>query len=202
MLEAFGAKLDEAGNWPVGIYFLPVGMRAALVAINQLPPTQETLLLRLLGKGETQRKAVDEVLALPVGHPLRADILEILASWRISLQLSQNLTDEQEEIAMKLSEAYLRWREETLEEGRIEGLQEGRVEGLQEGRIEGLQEGRIEGLQEERRATIVNLLRVKFGSLDEELLGIIEPLLQLSPAEYTPLLLNLSREELLAQFRS
>lgn len=198
LLEAFGAKLDAAGNWPVGIYFLPVGMRAALVAINQLPSTQETLLLRLLGKGETQRKAVDEVLALPVGHPLRADILEILASWRISLQLSQNLTDEQEEIAMKLSEAYLRWREETLEEGRIEGLQEGRVEGLQEGRIE----GRVEGLQEERRATIVNLLRVKFGSLDEELLGIIEPLLQLSPAEYTPLLLNLSREELLAQFRS
>ncbi len=190
LLEAFGAKLDEAENWPVGIYFLPVGMRAALVAINQLPSTQETLLLRLLGKGETQRKAVDEVLALPVGHPLRADILEILASWRISLQLSQNLTDEQEEIAMKLSEAYLRWREETLEEGRVEGLQEGRIE------------GRSEGLQEERRATIVNLLRVKFGSLDEELLGIIEPLLQLSPAEYTPLLLNLSREELLAQFRS
>jgi hypothetical protein len=39
------------------------------------------------------------------------------------------------------------------------------------------------------------------GNLDEELLSIIEPLLELPPEEFTGLLLQLSRDELLARFR-
>jgi len=46
-----------------------------------------------------------------------------------------------------------------------------------------------------------NLLQVRFGSVDEELAAIVEPLLALSPEEFTPMLLQLSREELLARFR-
>lgn len=57
-----------------------------------------------------------------------------------------------------------------------------------------------QGLQQERRLTIENLLITRFGSLDESLTAIIAPLSALSPAEFTPLLLNLSREELLAHF--
>ncbi|MEB3829092.1 hypothetical protein LKK83_16540, partial [Phormidium sp. CCY1219] len=77
--------------------------------------------------------------------------------------------------------AYLRWREEAVQEGRQEGLQEGRQEGLQEG----------------RRQMIENLLQVRFGQMDNELSSVIEPLLQLPTQELTRLLLTLSREELL-----
>lgn len=52
----------------------------------------------------------------------------------------------------------------------------------------------------ERRATIENLLRVRFGGLDDALSAIIEPMLELPPEEFTFLLLQLSREELLARF--
>jgi hypothetical protein len=59
--------------------------------------------------------------------------------------------------------------------------------------------------QTERRGmqqVIENLLKVRFGELDEQLAGIIPSLLELPTEEYTRLLLQLSREELLARFES
>ncbi|NES70767.1 MAG: hypothetical protein F6K24_38930, partial [Okeania sp. SIO2D1] len=76
------------------------------------------------------------------------------------------------------------WREETLEEG----IQQGVQQGVQQG------EQRI------KQQMIENFLNVRFGSLDPELLAIIEPMLHLSPEELTLLLLNASREELLEMF--
>jgi predicted transposase/invertase (TIGR01784 family) len=61
-------------------------------------------------------------------------------------------------------------------------------------------EGRQEGIQQGERLVVENLLRARFGELDSELQGIIEPILELSPAEFTPLLIERSREELLHQF--
>jgi predicted transposase YdaD len=58
-----------------------------------------------------------------------------------------------------------------------------------------------EARQEERREVVENLLKAKFGEVDVELSQIIEPLLQLTPAEFTPLLLQLSREQLLERFQ-
>jgi hypothetical protein len=63
-----------------------------------------------------------------------------------------------------------------------------------------LSEVREQGLQQERRGVIENLLRLKFGSLDNELSTIIEPLLTLTPEEFTPLLTQLTRDELLNRF--
>ena len=62
------------------------------------------------------------------------------------------------------------------------------------------EEAERKGMQAERRATIENLLRVRFGSLDNALSATIEPMLELPPEEYTRLLLQLSREELLNWF--
>lgn len=47
---------------------------------------------------------------------------------------------------------------------------------------------------------VENLLKVRFGEIDNELQEIIEPLLALPPEEFTPLLLQLSREELINRF--
>ena len=85
---------------------------------------------------------------------------------------------------MQLSPAYLKWREDTLREGRQEGLREG------------LREGRLEG----ERLVVENLLRARFGSVDEALSRTIAPMLQLPPQEFASLILQLSREELLARF--
>jgi hypothetical protein len=106
--------------------------------------------------------------ALPQTHPLRRNVLELLANWRINVEGSENLSNEDRELIMNLSPAYLRWREETLQEGKQEMIE--------------------------------NLLRVRFGALDEELLGIIPPMLQLPTEELTRLLLTLSRNELLERF--
>jgi hypothetical protein len=171
LLESFGARLDT-DNWLAGVYFLPDSFRTAIVAINKLPLTLETLWLRILGKGETQRQAVSELLSLDQNNPLRRNIQELITSWRITVINQTNLTEDDQEVIMNLSQAYLEWREATLQEG--------------------VQEGVLEG----QRQVVENLLRVRFGSLDEELERVIEPLLQLPPQEYSRLLLELSREEL------
>ena len=69
ILSGFGANPRE--SWTEGVFFLAENIRAAIIAINRLPQTTDTLLLRLLGKGATQQQALSEVLALPVDNPQR-----------------------------------------------------------------------------------------------------------------------------------
>lgn len=176
LLDEFGAVVKQQDTWTEGIYFLPPALRTAVVAINQLPRTEETLWVRILGKGATQQQVISELTALSKENPLRSNALELIANWRFNLQTSENLDEEDRELIMNLSPAYLQWREETLREGMQEGI------------------------QTERRATIENLLRVRFGSLDDELFAIITQLLELPPEEFTRLLLQSSREELLNRF--
>ncbi|MEN8221158.1 MAG: hypothetical protein ABFS56_33370 [Pseudomonadota bacterium] len=60
----------------------------------------------------------------------------------------------------------------------------------------GIEKGRLDG----QRVIVENLLQSRFGGLDDRLADVIEPLLQLSPDESSRLLLQSSREELLARF--
>ncbi|OBQ10507.1 MAG: hypothetical protein AN482_09565 [Anabaena sp. LE011-02] len=59
---------------------------------------------------------------------------------------------------------------------------------------------REEGILRERRAMIESILQVRFGELDSELATIIDQVIAMTREEFTPLLLQLSREELLARF--
>jgi predicted transposase YdaD len=81
-----------------------------------------------------------------------------------------------------------------------EALAEGEKQGLERGLEQGLEQGLERGLQEGKRLVVENLLRVRFGELDPEIQAIISRILQLSPEEFTPLLLQCSREELLNRF--
>jgi flagellar biosynthesis/type III secretory pathway protein FliH len=110
-------------------------------------------------------------------------------SLKATLEVNQSIDEEDRDLIMRLSPIY----EQRLAEAKQEGIQEG----IQEGLREGIQEG----INAERRKVIENLLQVRFGTLDAELREIIEPLLALSPEEFTPLLLQLSREALLDRFR-
>ena len=178
--RSFAAAQPSA--WVKGVYLLPDSYRSGLVVIHQLPKTTDTLWLRLLGRGNVQKQAIQEFTRLSEAYPLRDSIGDILSSWRTTLEERGSLNKEEGELLMNLSPAYQQRKQEILEEGR--------------------QEGRQEGTLAERRTTIENLLKIRFGSLDRQLSSIVEPLLNLSPEEFTPLLLQQSREQLVDRFSS
>ncbi|MGH2415580.1 MAG: hypothetical protein ACRDEA_18195, partial [Microcystaceae cyanobacterium] len=133
-------------------------------------------------KGGTQKQAVEELVNLPESHPLRDKLLEILASWRKTLELKDNRSEEERELIMNLSPAYEQQREIWRQEGKQEGKQEGNLEG--------------------QSLMVALLLEGRFGTLDEELKSLIPQIVQLDPSERTQLLLNLanlSREEFIAR---
>jgi hypothetical protein len=137
LLSGFRAKQDAA--WPTGIYFLGDSLRTAIIAINQLPCTPDTLWLRVLGKGATREQAVSELLAMSREVGLRNLTLRLLMNWRIEINLNiddNELDEETRELIMQLSPAYIKWREETLQEGEAKGKAEGKVEGKAEGKAE------------------------------------------------------------------
>ncbi|MBE9009238.1 flagellar assembly protein H [Pseudanabaenaceae cyanobacterium LEGE 13415] len=106
--------LEEAGcmikaDWVPGIYFVPSIFKTAIVAIDQLPETEETLWLRVLGRDGTQERAIREVLALPPAHPRRNGILRLLANWKVRIDLSELQDFSDREAVMALSEAFLEW---------------------------------------------------------------------------------------------
>jgi hypothetical protein len=182
LIESFGAKLELA-NWPRGVYFFPPAYKTAIISINQLPSTPETLWIRLLGKGKIQRKAIGELISLPPEHPLRGNILELISIWRLNLETQANLTEDERELFMILSTAFEKLREELLQQGR--------------------QEGRQEGIQQNRRELLESLLSTKFGTIDPTLAAIIESLSQLPPAEFINVVLalpSLEREQIIARF--
>ncbi|HBQ97248.1 MULTISPECIES: hypothetical protein [unclassified Roseofilum] len=187
VLDLCGAHSD-AKNWCTGIYRFAEIFHTRIIAINQLPEIPETLWLRLLGKGGTQKRAIQQVLDLPENDPQRRNILELIGVWRINVQAKIDLNPEDQELVMELSPAYLKWREDTVREGVRQGIQEGVRQGIQE------------GVQQAKRVTIETLLRTRFGSLDEELGGMIDSMMERSLEEFIPICMQASREELLARF--
>ncbi|BAZ06815.1 hypothetical protein [Calothrix sp. NIES-3974] len=124
-------------------------------------------------EGATPLLTLIELESLPVDEPLRTRALELLYSLKTTLEVSQNIDEEDRELIMRLSPLYIQRLAEAEEQGKIEGEKE----------------------------VVKSLLKTRFGSLDEELSKIIEPILSLPPEEFTPLLLQLSREELLERFQ-
>jgi hypothetical protein len=180
MIAGLGAN-EIVEDWVKGVYFLPNILKTAIVAIHQLPVNEDTLWLRVLGKGGTQKRAVEELTELPENNPFRENLLEILADWRKNLELRDNLSKEQEEVIMNLSPAYL----QQIEDWKQEGKQEGKLEA--------------------ELYFITSLLEGRFGSLDAELSGVVEKIANIPISERTQLLLslgNLSREELLQRLRN
>lgn len=169
-LSGFNVKRKK--GWLPGVYFLGDTLRAAIVVIHQLPRTPETLWLRLLGRGSVQEQAIIELQALPLNHPYQKATLELVYNLRQNLRINQQLEEDDRELIMRLEPLYQQDREQAKLEGRIIG----------------------------ERLVVENLLQVRFGTLDDELSAIIEPVLALPPSEFTPLLMQLSRAELIARF--
>jgi hypothetical protein len=76
-------------EWGAGIYFMADLLKVGIIAIDELPATEDTLWLRILGRGKTQERAIREVLALPAGQDRRERILGLLASWKVRMDMSE-----------------------------------------------------------------------------------------------------------------
>jgi hypothetical protein len=179
ILESFNFTLDEE-NWGKGIYFLGKALKTVLIVIHQLPTTPETLFLRVLGRGKVQRQAVEELEELSENSPFLTNIIQLVHDLIAVLSARQekehDIDQDDQELIMKLSEMY----EQQLAEIK--------------------KQEREEGVLRERRAMIESILQVRFGELDSELATIIDQVIAMTREEFTPLLLQLSREELLARF--
>ncbi|MDJ1177968.1 hypothetical protein PJF56_03725 [Roseofilum sp. BLCC_M91] len=115
---------------------------------------------------------------MPSGNRWRANVIKLVYELLTILATRQNQEPDPDdrELIVTLTQLY----EEAIAQLREEGREEGREEATLE--------------------LIDNLLQARFGEVDEELAAIIEAIAALPSQEFTPLLLQRSREELLAQF--
>jgi Domain of unknown function (DUF4351) len=126
ILEGFGAKLDLE-NWGEGVYLMPAHLKTGIIVIHQLPKTPETLWLRILGKGRVQAQAIQEVAALPVEHPQRDNVLDLLGNLKVILEARLTIEPEEQDLIMQLSPLYLEKIQAAEDVGRRAGLVEGEV---------------------------------------------------------------------------
>ena len=175
LLEGFGATL-EVENWGEGIYQLSAQWRSAIIVIHQLPRTRETLWLRVLGRGQVQEQAFDELEQLPPGNPFRDNALMLLNRLKANLEMTPNLNQEDRELIMRLSPLF----DQQLEAAQLSGLERGREQG--------------------QREAIASLLEARFGPLDNELSQLLDSMIRRPSSELMPLLLQLEREELIERF--
>ncbi|HBY77610.1 MAG TPA: flagellar assembly protein H, partial [Cyanobacteria bacterium UBA11148] len=77
LLNGFRTIIDQE-NWCQGIYWLADYLRTAIVVIHQLPEVEETLWLRILGRGRVQERAIASLNAMAIDEPLRMTTLELV----------------------------------------------------------------------------------------------------------------------------
>jgi hypothetical protein len=129
VLPALG--LGPAPGWPAGVYETLPGFRLRLVVTSELPRTLDTLILRVLGAGDTLRDAVRELRALGVAHPLGRIVTPILLKLHIEARdkPNQDRDPREQEFLMETEDIYEAWHQRVRAEGRNEGRIEGRADG-------------------------------------------------------------------------
>jgi len=122
--ESLLSRLELTADDALPGIYLDRADRTALIAINQLPCTEETLWVRLLGKGGTQQGAIAEVLSFPLEDPRRLSVLQLLVTWKVSLEVN-GLVEQEDETMVQLSQAYLEWEQRTEQRGIEQGIKQG-----------------------------------------------------------------------------
>jgi hypothetical protein len=168
VLSPFSAHLRE--DWEEGVYFLSEGLETAVVVIHQLPEIPETLWLRLLGRGGTRRRAIDELEAMSVGEPLKLASLKLLYNLSRNLEALSQKSQDDRRLIMLLEPLYEQEREQAVREGEVIGLQKGEVIGLQKGEAIGLQKGEAK--------LVIRQIRRRFGEIPQ---NITDKISKLSP---------------------
>lgn len=114
LLKSFHAHKTRVS----GLYTLGPALRSRIIAIDELPITEETLWLRILGREDTQTNAIEEVVHLPFDHPRRNRILRLLRAWQVRLDISGVRDSFIQEIFMAYPQAFLDMERETETRGK------------------------------------------------------------------------------------
>jgi len=192
LLESFRC-LPSSEYEEEGMYCAGSGWKMGVIVIHQLAKTRETLWLRLLGKGRVQAQAIQELETLPEENRCRESVIklvrELVALLTKRQNQEENLDPEDKELIVTLTQMY----EEAMADVREEIRQQAKEEFLQQGTEIGKKQATLR--------LINNLLRTRFGEVDQELAAMVETIASLPSEELVSPLLQLSRSELLARFQ-
>jgi hypothetical protein len=164
--------------WVEGIYLMGKTFRTGVIVVHQLPKTPETVWFRTLGRGKVQQEAIDEIAALPKDSVYRQKVLELFVSLKVNLENSTERDPDEMELLMSLAESPVF----------VEYMERATANAVNT------------ALETSNRSTAEILMIDRFSALDDQLSAIIPNIIKLSPAEFMPLLLHLSREELIDRF--
>jgi hypothetical protein len=73
---------------------------------------------------------------------------------------------------------------------------------MERGIEQGIEQGLEQGLEQERRSAISGLLELRYGAIDNQLAAALPALMKLTSVEYTPLIFQLSKQELIELLNS
>jgi hypothetical protein len=139
-----------------------------------LPKTPDTVWFRILGKGKVQQEAIDEIEARPGNSPYRDETLKLFVKLKVNLENRKDRELNETELMMRLAESplFTEYMERANAATRIENF----------------------------TSVVEGLMIKRFGSLDDELAKTVPNIIKLSPLEFTSLLMDLSRQELIDRF--
>lgn len=166
------SRAHQIAHWPKGVVGLPPMFATSIIVVSKLPETPSTLLLRLMGRGQTLRRAVAELRALPADEFQRCATLPILLRYRIDTSPVPVLSEEKEylvntqEMIDYVNRKYI---EETVKKEVKQKLDQAMQQGLQHERE--LAERRQ---LERERALIMRQLTRRFGEVPSHIAQCIE----------------------------
>ena len=174
-LAQWGARPHTESPWPkVGVHRLamPDVLEVTVLVLSELPQTRQTLLFRLLGRGEVQRLALLELAELK--EPWTVNIKDILIQRQIMTSMPNTEPTEVDlELARNMKAVAQQFVDDLKSEGKIEGKLEARLSIL----ARQLQLRLQRPLHETERATLERLV----GEIDQEELA--DKVILLSPQE-------------------
>jgi hypothetical protein len=104
-----------------GVYRLAPVWHTVIVIVDRLSVDASTMWLRLLGRGQVQARAVQDLLELSAQDPLRNATLQLLVAWQQSLPPPGQQSEDEREMTMNLEQVYERWERKVKAEGKREG---------------------------------------------------------------------------------
>jgi hypothetical protein len=119
-LEHAGATAKR--GFPRGVYQTPAVLHTSLVVLSRLPETPDTLILRLMGAGQTLQRALAELERLPEDARERHVALPALLEYRVTLLKQPTRTPEDEEFLMDTQDIVQRLKDEGRHEARQKDL--------------------------------------------------------------------------------
>ncbi len=85
-------------------------------------------MIQVSGRDNTQKVAIEEVIALSASLPKRRQILRLVASWKVRVDMGELEGFVQREEIMTITKAFEAWQQETENRARQDGRQTTEIE--------------------------------------------------------------------------